>query len=123
MIIHESAEDYLEAVLKLRTEKGIARSIDIAGMLHVTKPSVSIAMKKLRESGYVYVEENGSLALTPQGEEIAKRIYERHRVLTEVLMALGVDAETASEEACKIEHDLSDDTFARIKKYFHENAH
>ena len=118
MEIHKSAEDYLETILKLQREKGQVRSIDIVADMHFSKPSVSVAMKKLRESGHVIMDDNGLLTLTEEGEAIAQRIYERHQLLSRVLMALGVDAETAAEEACKIEHDLSDSTFEKIKDYF-----
>ena len=117
MNLHESGEDYLEAVLKLREAKGQVRSIDVAGELGVTKPSVSVAMKKLREAGHITMDESGLLSLTPQGEEVAQRIYERHRILTQLLMGLGVDEGTAAQEACKIEHHISDDTFQKMKAH------
>ena len=123
MEIHKSAEDYLETILKLQQEKGQVRSIDIVAELHFSKPSVSVAMKKLRESGHVIMDENGLLTLTEEGEAIARRIYERHQILTRMLTALGVDQETAAEEACKLEHDLSDDTFEKIKAHFMEKSH
>jgi len=119
MEIHKSAEDYLETILKLQLQKGQVRSIDIVTEMHFSKPSVSVAMKKLRESGHVLMDENGLLTLTEQGEAIARRIYERHQILTRMLMALGVDAETAADEACKIEHDLSDSTFEKLKAHYH----
>ena len=115
MEIHKSAEDYLETILKLQMQKGQVRSIDIVAEMHFSKPSVSVAMKKLRESGHVLMDENGLLTLTEEGNAIAQRIYERHQILTKMLTALGVDEETAAEEACSIEHDLSDDTFEKIK--------
>ena len=118
MEIHKSAEDYLETILQLQREKGQVRSIDVVTAMHFSKPSVSVAMKKLRESGHVNMDENGLLTLTPQGEAIAQRIFERHQILTRMLMGLGVDAETAAEEACKIEHDISDSTFEKIKAHF-----
>ena len=121
MEIHKSAEDYLETILKLQLQKGQVRSIDIVTEMHFSKPSVSVAMKKLRESGHVLMDENGLLTLTEQGEAIARRIYERHRILTQMLMALGVDAETAADEACRIEHDLSDSTFEKLKLHFLKN--
>lgn len=117
MNLHESGEDYLEAVLKLREAKGQVRSIDVAGELGVTKPSVSVAMKKLREAGHIAMDESGLLSLTPQGEAVAQRIYERHRILTQLLMGLGVDEATAAQEACKIEHHISDDTFQKMKAH------
>ena len=123
MAIHRSGEDYLETILKLRMEHGSVRSVDVVAELGYSKPSVSVAMKKLRESGHVYTDENGHLFLTEQGEAIARRIYERHRVLTQMLMALGVDAETAAQEACAMEHVISDDTFEKIKTHFMEKSH
>ena len=118
MEIHKSAEDYLETILKLQMQNGQVRSIDIVAEMHFSKPSVSVAMKKLRESGHVLMDENGLLTLTEEGQAIAQRIYERHQILTRLLTALGVDEETAAEEACKIEHDLSDGTFEKIKAHF-----
>lgn len=120
MEIHKSAEDYLETIFKLQLAKGQVRSIDVVTDMHFSKPSVSVAMKKLRESGHVRMDENGLLTLTPQGEAIARRIFERHQILTQMLVALGVDEATATEEACKIEHDISDGTFEKIKAHFIE---
>ena len=120
MEIHKSAEDYLETIFKLQLAKGQVRSIDVVTDMHFSKPSVSVAMKKLRESGHVLMDENGLLTLTPQGEAIARRIFERHQILTQMLTALGVDEATAAEEACKIEHDISDGTFEKIKAHFIE---
>lgn len=118
MEIHKSAEDYLETILKLRQKQGQVRSIDIVGELHFSKPSVSVAMKKLRESGHVKMDENGLLTLTEQGEAIAQRILERHQVLTSMFVAMGVDADVAAEEACEVEHCISDGTFEKIKAFF-----
>ena len=118
MEIHKSAEDYLEAILRLQLQKGSVRSIDIVSDLHFSKPSVSVAMKKLRESGHVLMDENGLLTLTDAGMSSARRIYERHQVLTLMLTALGVEEATAAEEACRIEHDISEDTFEKIKAHF-----
>lgn len=117
MNLHESGEDYLEAILRLREEKGQVRSIDIAGALSVSKPSVSVAMKKLRDSGHIEMDETGLISLTAEGEAVAQRIYERHRAIAKMLMGLGVEAETAAREACKIEHDISDDTFEKMKRH------
>lgn len=122
MAIHESAEDYLEAILKLRETNGNVRSIDVVGELHFSKPSVSVAMKKLRESGHVEMDENGLLTLTPAGEAVAQRIYERHKVLTVMLMGLGVEEKVAAHEACKIEHDISDGTFEKIKAHLRQEG-
>lgn len=117
MEIHESAEDYLEAILILSERNGSVRSIDIANYLGYSKPSVSIAMKKLRENGYVSVDEHGHLSLEPSGMEVANHIYERHRVLSRMLQSIGVSEDVAMADACKIEHDLSDETFDRIKEH------
>ena len=110
MKIRKSAEDYLEAMLVLQEEHGYIRSIDIAKKLGVTKPSVSYAVKRLRESGYINMEANGPITLAPAGYKIAKRIYERHKALTAFLEKLGVSREQAEEDACKIEHDISHET-------------
>lgn len=117
MKIYESGEDYLEMILMLQKEKGYARSIDVAAALGVTKPSVSVAMKKLRENGYILMDGDNLLSLTPAGEAIADRIYQRHTVLTQMFVALGVSEETARQDACKIEHDLSDETFEAIRRH------
>ena len=114
MNIHKSAEDYLEMILMLREQKGYARSIDIASALGVTKPSVSFAMKNLRENGYILMDEENYLSLTEQGMEIAQRIYDRHKALTTFLIKIGVGEEIAREDACKIEHDISDETFHAV---------
>lgn len=116
MNIHKSSEDYLEMILMLLEEKGYARSIDIANGLSVTKPSVSFAMKKLRENGYILMDEENHITLTPQGEEIARRMYSRHRALTEFLVKIGVPEEVAREDACRIEHDISPETFEAIQR-------
>lgn len=121
MAIHKSGEDYLEAILKLQKQHGQVRSIDVVDELHYSKPSVSVAMKKLRETGHVLMDENGLLTLTPKGNAIASRIYERHQVLTDILVALGVEPKEAAEEACELEHDLSDSTFEKIKGHYEEH--
>ena len=120
MKIQEAAENYLECILILGEEKGQVRSIDVAHRLEVSKPTVSVTMKHFREDGYIEVDSDGFLILTQKGREIAERIYERHVVLTELLVALGVDEKTAREDACRIEHDLSETTFARIKEHLHQ---
>ena len=114
MNIHESAEDYLEAILMLQEQKGYARSVDVAGLLGVTKPSVSFAMKKLRENGYITMDEDNLLALTASGEAIARRILDRHNTLSSFLVSLGVDETIAREDACKMEHDLSEASYGAI---------
>lgn len=117
MKVYASAEDYLEAILSLRMQQGHVRSIDIANELNFSKPSVSVAMKKLRENGYIKMDADGSITLLPEGEAIAQRIYERHSLLTDFFVRLGVDPEVASADACKVEHDLSEETFSKIKEY------
>ena len=107
MNIYESAEDYLEQILMLLEKKGHARSTDVAIGLNVTKPSVSVAMKKLRENGYITMGADNLISLTDKGYAIARKIYDRHQVLTKYLVQLGVPEEIAREDACKIEHDLS----------------
>lgn len=116
MQIHESSEDYLESILMLKERKGFVRSIDIANELDYTKASVSIAMKKLRENGYIAVDGEGNLTLLEPGREIAERIYSRHRLLTHFFMQLGVDEKTAAEDACKAEHILSEQTLEKIRE-------
>lgn len=114
--IYESSEDYLESILILQKENGIVHSIDVANHLHFSKASVSVAMKKLRENGYINMEKDGRLSLLPPGMAIAERIYERHRVLTDFFVSIGIDQEIAVKDACKIEHDLSDITFQKLKE-------
>ena len=118
MRIHKSAEDYLEMVLRLTEEKGYARSVDVATGLGVSKPSVSVAMKQLREGGYIIMDKDNYLSLTESGMEIAQRIYERHKVLTQMLVMIGVDPQTAQNDACKVEHDLSVQTFNALRTQF-----
>ena len=117
MVIHESAEDYLEAVLMLSEKNVAVRSIDVAAQLGFSKPSVSIAMKKLRENGYVVMDASGFITLTEAGREIAERTYEKHKVISSVLIAMGVSPDVAMEDACHIEHALSPESFEAIKKY------
>ena len=115
MRIHKSAEDYLEMILRLTEEKGYARSVDIAMGLGVSKPSVSVAMKQLREGGYIIMDKDNYISLTDTGMEIAYRIYERHKVLTRMLTMIGVDEKIAEDDACKVEHDISVQTFTALK--------
>ena len=117
MIIKESGENYLEAILVLKNKKGNVRSIDIAHELMVSKPSVSVAMKHFRENGYIEVSSDGSISLTEKGQKVASRVYERHQIITKALMSIGVDEITAIEDACKIEHDISENTFEKLKEY------
>ena len=121
MQIRESAEDYLEAILILRQQNGNVRAIDIANHLGYSRPSVSIAMKNLRENGYINVSADSLITLTEQGAAVAERVYERHRVLTEFFSRLGVAEDIAKADACRIEHDLSPETFACIKAFYQEN--
>lgn len=118
MKIQESAENYLETIYVLKQKNGNVRSIDIANELGFTKASVSVAMKNFREEGYIVMGEDGSLNLTEKGLEVAVRVYERHEVLAKALMALGVDEETAYEDACKIEHHISEKSIEKIKEHF-----
>lgn len=120
MKIRKSAEDYLETMLILQEEHGYIRSVDIARYLGVTKPSVSYACKKLRESGYINMEANGPITLAPAGYKIAKRIYERHKALTAFLENLGVSTEQAEEDACEIEHVISHETYVAICNFVNE---
>lgn len=122
MNIHESAEDYLEAIYMLSMEKGFVRSIDVANSLGYSKPSVSVAMKQLEENGYISRDGDRMLHLEPKGMAIAKRIYERHETIAAVLMSLGVERQIAYKDACKIEHDLSDESFASIQAYIAANG-
>ncbi|CCY07518.1 mn-dependent transcriptional regulator [Coprobacillus sp. CAG:698] len=117
MKIHESAEDYLERILVLKKKNGKVISIDIANSMNYSKPSISRAMKILRENEYITFEENGEINLTEKGLNIAQKIYERHVLLTNYFMALGVKEETARNDACKVEHDLSEETFNAIKAH------
>ena len=114
MKIQKAAEDYLEAMLMLKEKKGYIRSIDIAQLLGVTKPSVTYSTKRLRENGYITMDRDGMITLTPNGMEIATRIYTRHKVLTDFFTKIGVPEDIAREDACKVEHDLSPETFQAI---------
>jgi len=117
MQVYASAEDYLEAILVVGKRRGVVRSIDIANELNFSKPSVSVAMKKLRESGHIEMDKDGFIHLLPSGAEIAEHIYERHRLLTDFFVYLGVSESVASADACKVEHDLSNETFDKIKAH------
>lgn len=117
MKIQESAEDYLEAILILKQEKGLVHSIDIAHHMNFSKPSISRAMKLLREDGEITMSPEGAIELTDKGREIAERIYERHRLLTLWLTELGVSPAQAAQDACRIEHDISAETFDRLKDH------
>ena len=121
MPIHESGENYLETILMLKKRIGQVRSIDIVHEMEFSKPTVSIAMKQLRENGYIQMDAEGYITLTETGSEIAERIYERHYMVAEILMALGVDEKTAYQDSCRIEHDLSEQSFRCIKEHYLKN--
>ena len=121
MQVLESSEDYLENILILSEKLERVREIDVVNYMGFSKPSVSIAMKKLRDNGYIEIE-NGSLTLTEKGREIAVKIYERHQILTKAFVLLGVNEETAAKDACKIEHDISEETFQAIKERVEKNG-
>ena len=122
MKILEAAENYLEVILIETAKRGRVRSIDICNALNYSKPTISVMMKQLRENGYIQMDAGGYITLTEKGGMIAGNIYERHQVLAGVLMALGVDEDTAYKDACKIEHDISDTSFALIKNRFLEHC-
>jgi Mn-dependent DtxR family transcriptional regulator len=117
VVIHQSAEDYLETILVLREQYGQVRSIDIVNHLGYSKPSVSIAMKKLRESGYISMSPDGLITLNESGLEIARQVYSRHQIITKLFVMMGVPQELAAEDACRVEHDISDETFSKIKEH------
>ena len=123
MKIQESAENYLEAILILKQNKGSVRSIDIAHYLNFSKPSVSIAMKNLRNSELITVDSDGFISLTDAGHEIAETIFERHTVLSNMLINLGVHADIAAEDACRMEHVISPESFRAIKDHLNSQAH
>lgn len=117
MKIHESAENYLESILILKNKNGYVRSIDIANELGFSKPSVSVAMKSFREEGYITVDETGGISLTEKGMEIATYVYERHNIIAKALIALGVSEDVAYADSCKIEHDISLESFEKLTEY------
>ncbi len=125
MNYNESSEDYLEAILMLREQIGKVRSIDIVYKLGYSKPSISIAMKKLREKGLILMDDDGYITLTDEGQKIARHTYTRHKVLTSFFESLGVNSKTAEADACKIEHDISDETFKRLRTFMsiHPDIH
>ena len=120
MKIHESAENYLETILVLQKRNGYVRSIDIATELNFSKPSISNAMKQLSTKGYIQMDESRLITLTEKGRQVAEQIYERHQLISEFLEMLGVDSQTAAEDACKIEHVLSKETFEKFKEHVNE---
>ena len=117
MKLHESAEMYLETIYTLSRERGNVRSIDVAEHMGYSKPSVSRAVGLLKKGGYLTMEPDGSLVLTPEGEQVAQKVYERHTVLTAMLTRLGVDPQTAAEDACRIEHVISEASFRAIREH------
>lgn len=122
MNYNESSEDYLEAILMLREQLGKVRSIDIVYKLGYSKPSISIAMKKLREKGLVHMDADGYITLTDEGLKVARHTYTRHKVLTCFFENIGVNPKTAEDDACKIEHDISDETFKRLRDFMAANG-
>lgn len=117
MVIQESAENYLETILILQQRNGTVRSIDIANELQFSKPSVSVAMKNLRNNGYIEMDKTGQIRLLSAGKKIAETVYEKHTTITQFLTALGVDPKTAAEDACRIEHVISRESFEAIKRH------
>lgn len=122
MILKESGEMYLESIYILCSSKSDVRSIDVAEFMNYSKPSVSRGVGLLKKQGYILVDKDGYISLTKEGTATAQKIFERHTVLTQVLMALGVDEQTASEDACRIEHVISDKSFAAMKKHLEERS-
>lgn len=120
MSVGETIENYLETLHILLQEQEEVRSVDLANAMSFSKPTISVMMKQLREKGLIKVDTSGFLSLTKKGRAIAERVYERHVYLTELLIRLGVEEETAAEDACKIEHVISQETFDSIKKHFEE---
>lgn len=122
MRLQESGEMYLETILILSKKSNSVRSIDVSEYMSFSKPSVSRAVNLLKDGGYILISKEGYITLTALGREIAEKIYERHTILTKCLVALGVSEETAAEDACKIEHDISDETFSAIKRHVIKNS-
>ena len=121
MKIYESGENYLETIYMLKKRIDSVRSVDICNELGYSKPTISVAMKKFREDGYITVNNSGFIELTEKGLEIAERMYERHNAIAEMLIAMGVDAKTAFEDSCRIEHHISDTSFRCMQKYYKDN--
>lgn len=119
MSLHESGEMYLETIYVLSKKSNTVRSLDVAEEMNFSKPSVSRAIKILKDGGFVTVDENGYLSLTESGSAVARKIYERHKFLTQFLISIGVSEETAAEDACRVEHYISDETFDALKNYSH----
>ena len=117
MIIKESGENYLETIYMLKKKLGNVRSVDVATELSVTKPSVSVAMKKLREDGFITTDSDGGISLTEKGLSVAERMYDRHKIIAKALISIGVSEEVAYDDSCKIEHHISDESFEKIKAH------
>lgn len=122
MEIHQSAEDYFETIYVLKQRNGSVRSIDIANEMSFSKPTISIAMKKFRENGFITMDKDGLIELTDKGLEIAINTYDKHNTIAKGLMLLGIDRETATADACRIEHVISDESFAALKKLIAEKT-
>ena len=122
MVIHEASENYLEAILMLREKQAQVRSVDICNLLGFAKSTISVAMKKLKENGYVRIDQSGYITLTEIGEAIAAKIYERHVLIAKLFVFLGVDEETALKDACRIEHDISEKSFQALKGLYSDLA-
>ena len=118
MQLQESGEMYLESISRLKEAKGFVRAVDVCEYMGFSKPSVSRAMGLLKDGGYITVSKDGGIELTDQGKIVAQKVYERHVLLSSVLKAIGVSDEVATEDACKIEHVISDETFKKLKEYF-----
>lgn len=121
MKILEAAENYLEIILIEQEKLGHVRSIDICNALNYSKPTISVMMKQLRENGYIEMNQDGFITLTGKGSEIAMKIYERHELLAKMLIAIGVDKDVAYHDACKIEHDISESSFEKLKAHYYRN--
>jgi Mn-dependent DtxR family transcriptional regulator len=121
MKVLEAGENYLEAILMEQKKHQFVRSVDLANALGYSKPTISVAMKQFRENGYVEIDENGYITLTEAGSKIAEKMYERHMVIAQFLMSVGVDEKTAYEDSCKIEHDISEETFQCIKDFYNKS--
>lgn len=121
--LHKAGEDYLETILRLQNQKGAVRSVDIARQMNISKPSVSNAISVLSQAGHLTVDSDHFIHLTEEGRAHAERIYERHRFLTDFLIELGVDAKTAEEDACRMEHDISPVSFEALKEMWHKWGH
>ena len=122
MVIHEASENYLEAILMLREKQAQVRSVDICNLLGFAKSTISVAMKKLKENGYVRIDQSGYITLTEIGEAIAAKIYERHVLIAKLFVFLGVDEDTALKDACRIEHDISEESFQALKGLYSDLA-